>query len=80
KSFMPRKDNVSTSEMVKETLKVADHKMVNETTNQNMRDNLSMDVKEAIKLENEKTKADIASMVADAGRKEHECTRATLLS
>nr|GEU85968.1 hypothetical protein [Tanacetum cinerariifolium] len=53
-------------DMVKATLKVVVHEMVNETTNKNMRDNLSMVVKEAIKLEKEKTKVDIALMVADA--------------
>ncbi|GKG54460.1 hypothetical protein Tco_0560115, partial [Tanacetum coccineum] len=39
--------------------------MVNETTNDNMKMNLSMVVKEAIKLERESTKADIAAMVDD---------------
>ncbi|GKG03130.1 hypothetical protein Tco_0310766 [Tanacetum coccineum] len=40
--------------------------MVNETTDQNIRDSLPMVVKEAIKLEREKTKADIDLMVVDA--------------
>ncbi|GJU55248.1 hypothetical protein Tco_1228962 [Tanacetum coccineum] len=39
--------------------------MVNETTDQNIRDSLPMVVKEAIKLEREKTKANIALMVAN---------------
>ncbi|GJX22312.1 hypothetical protein Tco_0226757 [Tanacetum coccineum] len=51
---------------VEETLNVVVPKMVNETTDQNMRDNLPMVVSEGIKLEREKTKADIALMVDDA--------------
>ncbi|GJS45395.1 hypothetical protein Tco_0595516 [Tanacetum coccineum] len=60
---------------VEETLKIMVPKMVNETTDQNMRDNLLMVVIEGIMLEREKTKVDIALMVADAMRKEHERTR-----
>ncbi|GJT72592.1 hypothetical protein Tco_1031878 [Tanacetum coccineum] len=57
--------------------KVVVLEMVDETTNDNMKKNLSMVVKEAIKLERESTKADIAAMVDDDVRKEQERTRAT---
>ncbi|GKD43991.1 hypothetical protein Tco_1268636 [Tanacetum coccineum] len=66
------------AQKVEETLKEVVPKMVNETTNQNMKDNLPMVVIEGIGLEREKTKADIASMVADVVRKEQECTRVKL--
>ncbi|GJT31252.1 hypothetical protein Tco_0911527 [Tanacetum coccineum] len=62
----------------KETLKEVVPKMINETTNQNMKDNLPMVVIEGIGLEREKTKANIASMVANVVRKEQECTRVEL--
>ncbi|GJR79039.1 hypothetical protein Tco_1530748 [Tanacetum coccineum] len=77
---MPRKDIDAISETVKANLKVVVLEMVNETTNQNMRDNLLVVVKETIKLEREKTKEDIALMVANVVRKKHERTRAELLS
>ncbi|GJY96476.1 hypothetical protein Tco_0513386 [Tanacetum coccineum] len=64
---------------VEETLKEVVPKMVNETTGQNMKDNLPMVVIKGIRLEWEKTKADIVLMVVDAVRKEQECTRAELL-
>ncbi|GKE30444.1 hypothetical protein Tco_1445828 [Tanacetum coccineum] len=78
KQFMTRKDMDTIANKVKDTLKVVVPKMVNETTDQNMRDNLPMVVSEGIKLEREKTKVDIALMVADAVRKEQERTRAKL--
>ncbi|GJX10674.1 hypothetical protein Tco_0200533 [Tanacetum coccineum] len=78
KYFMPRRDMDAIGKEIKDTLKEVVHKMVDETTNQNMKDNLTMVVTEGIKLEWEKTKADIASMVAEAVRKEQERTRAEL--
>ncbi|GKB46968.1 hypothetical protein Tco_0897721 [Tanacetum coccineum] len=78
KSFMPRKYMNTIAKTVEKTLKVVVPKMVNETTDQNMKDNLPMVVSEGIKLEREKTKADIALMVADAVRTEQDHTRAEL--
>ncbi|GKD22537.1 hypothetical protein Tco_1224240, partial [Tanacetum coccineum] len=52
--------------------------MVNETTDQNMRDNLPMVVAEEIKLEREKIKVDIASMVADVTRDDKKARDADL--
>ncbi|GKE44172.1 hypothetical protein Tco_1471456 [Tanacetum coccineum] len=66
KSFMPRKDMDAIGKIVEETLKVVVSKMVDKTTYDKRKKNLSMVVKEAIKLEREKTKADIAEMVANA--------------
>ncbi|GJX57538.1 hypothetical protein Tco_0287435 [Tanacetum coccineum] len=66
------------AKIVGETLKVVVPKMVNETTDQNMKDNLPMVVSEGIKLETEKTKDDIALMVVDVVRKEQEHTRVEL--
>nr|GEU80964.1 hypothetical protein [Tanacetum cinerariifolium] len=66
RSFMPMKDMDTISKMVKGTPKIVVPRMVNETTDENMRDNLPMVVSEGIKLESEKSKANIASMVADA--------------
>nr|GEY19028.1 hypothetical protein [Tanacetum cinerariifolium] len=77
---MPRKDMDVTGNMVEETLKVVVLEMVDETTNDGMKKNLLMVVKEAIKLERENNKTDIAAMVVDIIRKEHECKRATLSS
>ncbi|GJZ69198.1 hypothetical protein Tco_0632748 [Tanacetum coccineum] len=65
KYFMPRRDMDAIGKEIKDTLKEVVHKMVDETTNQNIKDNLTMVVIEGIKLEWEKTKADIASMVAE---------------
>ncbi|GJW44128.1 hypothetical protein Tco_0072927 [Tanacetum coccineum] len=78
KSFMPRKDMNTIAKTVEETLKVVVPKMANETTDQNMRDSLHMIVTEGIRLEREKTKANIALMVADVVRKENKRTRAEL--
>nr|GEV90725.1 hypothetical protein [Tanacetum cinerariifolium] len=72
------KDINTIAKMIEETLKVVVPKMVNETTDQNMKDNLPMVVSEGIKLEGEKTKDDIALMIDDAVRKEQEHTRAKL--
>nr|GEU90086.1 hypothetical protein [Tanacetum cinerariifolium] len=47
------------------TLKVVVPEMVNKTTDHNMKDNIPMIVDERIRMEREKTKADMASMVAD---------------
>nr|GEY19029.1 hypothetical protein [Tanacetum cinerariifolium] len=77
---MPRKDMDVTGNMVEETLKVVVPEMVDETTNDGIKKNLLMVVKEAIKLERENNKTDIAAMVVDIIRKEHECKRATLSS
>ncbi|GJZ40771.1 hypothetical protein Tco_0587657 [Tanacetum coccineum] len=66
KSFMPREDIDAIGNMAEATLKVVVPEMVDETTNDSMK---------AIKLEREKTKADIAAMVADAVRKEQDHTR-----
>nr|GEW28000.1 hypothetical protein [Tanacetum cinerariifolium] len=66
KSFMPRKYMDAILETVEATLKVVVLEMVNETTYQNMKDNHPMIVAEGIRLEREKTKADIASIVVKA--------------
>nr|GEU42342.1 hypothetical protein [Tanacetum cinerariifolium] len=78
KLFMPRKDMDAILETVESTLKVVVPEMVNETTDRNIRDSLLMVVKEAIKLEREKTNGDIDSMVADAVEKEQEHTMVEL--
>ncbi|GKD48472.1 hypothetical protein Tco_1277448 [Tanacetum coccineum] len=78
KSFIPRKDMDDILKAVEATSKAVVPKMVNETSNQNMKDNLTMVVTEGIKLEQEKSKADTASMVVDAMRKKHERTKAKL--
>nr|GEW18209.1 hypothetical protein [Tanacetum cinerariifolium] len=65
--FIPSKDMYTIAKTVEVTLKLVVPRMVNETTDQNMKDNLPMVVSKGIKLEQKKTKAGIASMVADAG-------------
>ncbi|GJS60093.1 hypothetical protein Tco_0654877 [Tanacetum coccineum] len=77
---MPRYDINTLAKKFKETLKEVDPIMVNQITNQNMKDNLPQLVVEGIKLEREMTKADFSSMVADAIEKEQERTRAELSS
>ncbi|GKA41839.1 hypothetical protein Tco_0734499 [Tanacetum coccineum] len=70
KSPMPRFDMNTLAKKFEVTLKEAVPKMLNQTTNQNMKDNLPLLVVEGIKLQREKTKVDIASMVANVVRKE----------
>ncbi|GKF73285.1 hypothetical protein Tco_0219617 [Tanacetum coccineum] len=54
KSFMPRKDTDAISKTVEATLKVVVLDMVDETTNDSLKKNLLMVIKETIKLEREK--------------------------
>ncbi|GJS66459.1 hypothetical protein Tco_0681023 [Tanacetum coccineum] len=74
KSFMPRKDMDTIAKTIEASLKVVVHKMVNETTYQNMRDYISMAVSEGIKLEREKTKVDIALMFVDVNSAKRQRT------
>ncbi|GJX66045.1 ribonuclease H-like domain-containing protein [Tanacetum coccineum] len=80
KTFIPRHDMTTIARKLEETLKEVVPKMVNETTNQNIKDNLPHIVVKGIKLERETTKAGIASMVANAMRKEQDNTIVELSS
>ncbi|GJV77665.1 hypothetical protein Tco_1509249 [Tanacetum coccineum] len=77
---MSRYDINTLAKKFEKILKEVVPMMVNNTTNQNIKDNPPLLVVEGIRLEREKTKADIASMVADAVRNEQECTRAVFSS
>ncbi|GJZ39116.1 hypothetical protein Tco_0585679, partial [Tanacetum coccineum] len=77
-SFMLKKYIEAISDVVHHTLKKMVRPMVDKTTNDIVKKNLSTVVVEAIRLEKEMVKADIAAMVDEAVRKEHEYTRAKL--
>ncbi|GJU81514.1 hypothetical protein Tco_1283879 [Tanacetum coccineum] len=80
KSFIPRYDMNTLTNKFEETLKEVVPKMVNQTTNQNMKDNIPQLVVEGIRLESEKTKANITLMVADDVKEEQKRIRAALSS
>ncbi|GKE65700.1 hypothetical protein Tco_1519861, partial [Tanacetum coccineum] len=67
---MRRKDLKAISDVVHVTLKKVVTKLVDNNTNDFMKNNLPKVVAEAIRLEREKVKADIAVMIDDAVKKE----------
>nr|GEY94624.1 hypothetical protein [Tanacetum cinerariifolium] len=69
---MPRKDMNAILDTLQATLKEVVPLMVDEATNDNIKKNLPMVVKEAIKLERKNTKDDIDAMVVEAIRKEQD--------
>ncbi|GKC15686.1 hypothetical protein Tco_1012468 [Tanacetum coccineum] len=76
--FMPKKDIEAISDVVHHTLKKVVRLMVDKTTNDIVKKNLSTIVAEAIRLEREMVKANIVAMVDEAVKKKHEHTRAEL--
>ncbi|GKD83230.1 hypothetical protein Tco_1350069, partial [Tanacetum coccineum] len=77
-SFMPKKDMEAISNVVHATLKKVVPPMVDKTTNDIVKKNLSKVVAEAIRLERQKVKDDIAAIVVDAVQNERESIRAEL--
>ncbi|GJR51168.1 hypothetical protein Tco_1401689 [Tanacetum coccineum] len=77
---MPRYDMNTLAKTFEETLKEVFPNMVNNTTDQNMRDNLPWLVVKVVRQEQEKSKAETLSMVADVVQKEQERTRVALSS
>ncbi|GJZ31787.1 hypothetical protein Tco_0576834 [Tanacetum coccineum] len=80
KSFMPMHDMNTFMRKVDDTPKEVIPKLITKATDQNMQDNLPWLVVAGIKLEREKTKAELASMVADVVQKHQERTRVALSS